>query len=30
MQCWINPMSAQPQNELDAIGKALQAQYERW
>lgn len=30
MQCWINPMSMQPQKELDAIGKALQAQYERW
>jgi len=30
MQCWINPISTQPQNELDAIGKALQAQYERW
>ena len=30
MQCWINPLSMQPQKELDAIGKALQAQYERW
>lgn len=30
MQCWIQPMTTQPQNELDAIGKALQAQYERW
>ena len=30
MQCWINPLSMQPQKALDAIGKALQAQYERW
>jgi len=27
---WINPLSMQPQKALDAIGKALQAQYERW
>ena len=30
MQCWINPLSMQPAKALDAIGKALQAQYERW
>ena len=30
MQCWINPLSMAPQKALDAIGKALQAQYERW
>ncbi|ACO63090.1 predicted protein [Micromonas commoda] len=30
MQCWINPLSMQAQKALDCIGKALQAQYERW
>ena len=29
-QCWINPLAMPPQRALDAIGKALQAQYERW
>ena len=29
-QCWINPLATPPQRALDAIGKALQAQYERW
>ena len=29
-QCWINPLATPPQKALDAIGKALQAQYERW
>ena len=30
MQCWINPLAMQAQKALDCIGKALQAQYERW
>ena len=30
MQCWINPLAMAPQKALEAIGKALQAQYERW
>ena len=30
MECWINPLAMQPAKALDAIGKALQAQYERW
>jgi len=29
-QCWINPLATPPQRALDSIGKALQAQYERW
>jgi regulator-associated protein of mTOR len=29
-ECWINPLSGAPAKALDAIGKALQAQYERW
>lgn len=30
MECWIGPFSMSPQKALDAIGKNLQAQYERW
>uniref|UniRef100_A0A0D6QVD8 Raptor N-terminal CASPase-like domain-containing protein n=1 Tax=Araucaria cunninghamii TaxID=56994 RepID=A0A0D6QVD8_ARACU len=30
MECWIDPFSMAPSKALDAIGKALQAQYERW
>jgi regulator-associated protein of mTOR len=30
MECWINPLAMQPAKALEAIGKALQAQYERW
>ena len=29
-ECWINPLLGPPAKALDAIGKALQAQYERW
>ena len=29
-ECWINPLAMQPAKALEAIGKALQAQYERW
>jgi hypothetical protein len=29
-ECWINPLVGAPAKALDAIGKALQAQYERW
>ncbi|QDZ20105.1 regulatory-associated protein of TOR [Chloropicon primus] len=29
-ECWIDPLSMQPQKALEAIGKSLQAQYERW
>ena len=30
MECWIDPFSLAPQKALDAIGKTLQLQYERW
>ncbi|MCO5592600.1 hypothetical protein L7F22_046603 [Adiantum nelumboides] len=30
MECWIDPLSMSAQKALDAIGKTLQAQYERW
>lgn len=30
MECWIDPFSMSAQKALDAIGKTLQAQYERW
>ena len=30
LECWIDPLSMQPQKALEAIGKSLQAQYERW
>ncbi|CAM6087832.1 unnamed protein product [Calypogeia fissa] len=30
MECWIDPFSMTPQKALDAIGKNLQVQYERW
>ncbi|GMH10001.1 hypothetical protein Nepgr_011842 [Nepenthes gracilis] len=30
MECWIDPFSLTPQKALDAIGKALSLQYERW
>jgi cytochrome c5 len=30
MECWISPLSMQPQKALETIGKTLQAQYERW
>ncbi|XP_077222936.1 regulatory-associated protein of TOR 1-like isoform X3 [Tasmannia lanceolata] len=30
MECWIDPFSIQPPKALETIGKALQAQYERW
>ena len=29
-ECWINPLLGPPAKALDAVGKALQAQYERW
>ena len=29
-ECWVEPAAQQPQKALDAIGKALQLQYERW
>ncbi|KAH7387516.1 hypothetical protein KP509_16G026500 [Ceratopteris richardii] len=30
MECWIDPFSMSAQKALDAIGKTLQVQYERW
>lgn len=30
LECWIDPFSAAPPKALDAIGRNLQAQYERW
>lgn len=30
MQCWIDPTVLPPQKALEAIGKNLQSQYERW
>mmetsp|Transcript_10736 Transcript_10736/g.37275 ORF Transcript_10736/g.37275 Transcript_10736/m.37275 type:complete len:1349 (-) Transcript_10736:143-4189(-) len=30
LECWINPLAMQPQKALEAIGKALQTQYDRW
>ncbi|KAG0616749.1 hypothetical protein M758_5G139500 [Ceratodon purpureus] len=30
MECWIDPLSTTSSKALDAIGKSLQAQYERW
>eukprot|EP00249_Psilotum_nudum_P023321 c28829_g1_i1 orf=818-4927(+) len=30
MECWIDPFSMSAQKALDAIGKNLQQQYERW
>ena len=30
LECWIDPLSMQSQKALEAIGKSLQAQYERW
>ncbi|GFR43034.1 hypothetical protein Agub_g4038, partial [Astrephomene gubernaculifera] len=30
LECWVDPMSAQPAKALEHIGKNLQAQYERW
>lgn len=30
LQCWINPDPAQATTSTASIGKALQAQYERW
>jgi len=30
LECWVDPLSMQPQKALEAIGKSLQAQYERW
>ena len=30
LECWIEPTSEPPQKALEAIGNALQAQYERW
>ncbi|KAI5066969.1 hypothetical protein GOP47_0017497 [Adiantum capillus-veneris] len=30
MECWIDPFSMSAQKALDAIGKTLQTQYERW
>ena len=30
LECWINPLLMQPAKALEAIGKALQQQYERW
>jgi regulator-associated protein of mTOR len=29
LECWLDPLSMQPQKAIDAIGKALQMQYER-
>eukprot|EP01087_Luapelamoeba_hula_P022195 TRINITY_DN7897_c0_g1_i1.p1 TRINITY_DN7897_c0_g1~~TRINITY_DN7897_c0_g1_i1.p1 ORF type:complete len:1276 (+),score=189.83 TRINITY_DN7897_c0_g1_i1:564-4391(+) len=29
-ECWIDPLATAPPKALDAIGKALQQQYERW
>lgn len=30
LECWIDPFSDVSQKALERIGKALQAQYERW
>jgi len=30
LECWVDPLSMQPAKALEAIGKNLQAQYERW
>ncbi|KAL8232514.1 hypothetical protein R6Q57_002292 [Mikania cordata] len=30
MECWIDPFSMAPQKALDAIGRTLHSQYERW
>ncbi|KAL9673526.1 hypothetical protein QQ045_029785 [Rhodiola kirilowii] len=30
MECWIDPFSMPPQKALEAIGKNLSSQYERW
>lgn len=30
MECWIDPLSLEPQKALDKIGRTLQLQYERW
>ena len=30
LECWMDPASLQPRKALEAIGKSLQAQYERW
>ncbi|XP_052176881.1 regulatory-associated protein of TOR 1-like isoform X3 [Diospyros lotus] len=30
MECWIDPFSMAPQKALEAIGKTLNSQYERW
>ncbi|KAG2485410.1 hypothetical protein HYH03_015896 [Edaphochlamys debaryana] len=30
LECWVDPMSAQPAKAMEHIGKNLQAQYERW
>ncbi|XP_066914633.1 regulatory-associated protein of mTOR-like [Clytia hemisphaerica] len=30
MECWIDPLTLNPQKALDTIGNALQQQYERW
>lgn len=29
-ECWTDPLAYPPQKALENIGKALQAQYERW
>ncbi|XP_021731233.1 regulatory-associated protein of TOR 1-like [Chenopodium quinoa] len=30
LECWIDPLAMAPQKALEAIGKALSLQYERW
>ncbi|XP_010683562.2 regulatory-associated protein of TOR 1 [Beta vulgaris subsp. vulgaris] len=30
LECWIDPLAMAPQKALEAIGKALSSQYERW
>ncbi|XP_052780147.1 regulatory-associated protein of mTOR-like isoform X2 [Mya arenaria] len=30
LECWIDPLAQSPQKALEAIGKNLQTQYERW
>eukprot|EP00201_Polytomella_parva_P002516 CAMPEP_0175073026 /NCGR_PEP_ID=MMETSP0052_2-20121109/20285_1 /TAXON_ID=51329 ORGANISM="Polytomella parva, Strain SAG 63-3" /NCGR_SAMPLE_ID=MMETSP0052_2 /ASSEMBLY_ACC=CAM_ASM_000194 /LENGTH=240 /DNA_ID=CAMNT_0016340693 /DNA_START=195 /DNA_END=913 /DNA_ORIENTATION=- len=30
LECWVDPLSMQPAKALEAIGKNLQMQYERW
>lgn len=30
LECWIDPYSLPPSKAVDAIGKTLQIQYERW